>query len=631
MADNAQSKPMNSGEGGPGRASATDLLAVAAWFGLVTGLLEGISRTVLQSLGGVSWEMLLSAASVKIIWVAPFFYIFLFSLGGAVLALLNGVVPRLPMARAAVFLFGLAGFADVLSSSGRLSQWGVGMLALGLAVVLTRWFKAHEKPALRFWRRSVAWVAVLAVLSFVGIEAGIRLEEQRAIAALPAAAPGTPNVLIIVVDTLREDHLSLYGYSRKTSPNLERLAAQSVLFENAIATSSWTLPSHASMLTGLYPSAHGAEVHPLDKRHVVLPEALRGRGYRTAAFSANTLMFTQAYGFGRGFIRFEDSFQKPHDMFVRTLLGRQLQKRVIRPLGDKDIPSRKRAAEINQALLRWLDQNQGRPFFAFLNYFDVHDPYLPPQPYRGKFSKRPNPGGVFNSFINQVSPSLFTPEVLEDEIAAYDGSIAYVDAQIGQLLAELDRRSLSQDTILIITSDHGESLSEHGLFCHRTSLYGEQLEVPLIIRWPGKIPAGKRVETPVSLASLPATVMSLTGAGERGPFPGPSLVPLWTEANPPADWPYPWAELAACPEDRSSPFLPCFIGALKAIVTPDWYFIYHEKQAPQLFDAKKDRAQLHNLAETPEGQKVVAEFLARVRENHKSMGSSVNNTLPGKR
>lgn len=613
MANNAQSTPMNNTGSGPGRARAADLLAIAAWFGLVAGLLEGISRTVLQSLDGVSWEMLLSAVSVKIIWVAPFFYVVVFTLGGVVLALLSWSAPRLPMARATVFLFGLAGFTDLLSSSGRLHRWGVVMLALGLAVVLARWFAAHEKSASRFWRRSVAWVAVLAVLACVGIEAGIRLEEQRAIAALPPAAPGTPNVLIIVVDTLRKDHLSLYGYSRKTSPNLERLAAQSVLFENAIATSSWTLPSHASMLTGLYPSEHGAETFPLDERHVVLPEALLARGYRTAAFTANTLLFTRAYGFRRGFIRFEDSFHHPYDMMVRTLLGRQVRKRVLRPLGSENIPGRKSAAEVNQEMLRWLDHNRERPFFAFLNYFELHDPYLPPQPYRGKFSKRPNPGGVFNSFIGRDSPSLFTPEVLEDEIAAYDGSAAYVDEQIGQLVAELERRGLGQNTILIISSDHGESFGEHGLYGHQTSLYHEQIQVPLIIRWPGKTPAGTKVSVPVSLADLPATVMDLIGEAQQKVFPGRSLVRTWTDPGALLNWPFPAAELAATPEVES-PKNPAKSGFLKALVSLQWYYIVHEKLETELFDAGKDPQQLHNLAKTPEGQAVVKQLEAQLRQ-----------------
>jgi arylsulfatase A-like enzyme len=186
---------------------------------------------------------------------------------------------------------------------------------------------------------------------------------------------------------------------------------------------------------------------------------------------------------------------------------------------------------------------------------------------------------------------------------------------------------LEQNTIVIITSDHGEMFGEHGDFEHSHSLYAPLLYVPLLIRWPGKISGGLRVETPVSLTSLPATILSLISAGGPRPFPGLSMAPLWNEASPPADWPYPWAELAACPESKQN--IPCHSGALKVIVTPDWYFIHHEKQPPQLYDAKKDRAQINNLAETPEGQEVVAEFLAQVRKKHTREGPGTNSAAQG--
>ncbi len=577
-----------------------EILVVAAWFGLVTGLLEGIARTVLQSLGGVSWNLLLTATSVKIIWVAPIFYLVLFSLGGTILAILSWIAPQLPMERAAVFLFGLVGCADVLSSSGRLNSWGVAVLAVGLAMVLTRWFKSREQFVLGFWRHSLVWVAALTVLALAGIEIGIRVEERAAVAALPPVAPGTPNVLIIVMDTMRQDHLSCYGYSRKTSPNLDRIAAQSVQFENAIATSSWTLPSHASMLTGLYPTGHGAETFPLDKRHPLLSEALRARGYRTGAFSGNTLVFDRAHGFGRGFIRFEDSFHNSYDMMARTLLGRQIYKHVLRRLGFENIPGRKSAEEVNQGVLRWLDRDRERPFFAFLNYFDLHDPYMPPQPYRGRFSKRKNPGGIFNTFIGPFDWHLFTPQLIEDEIAAYDGSTAYVDEMIGQLIGELDRRGLGQNTILVITSDHGESFGEHGLYGHRSSLYREQLEVPLWIRWPDKIPAGRTVSEPVSLADLPITVIDLIGETKQELFPGRSLAQTWTDSRVHTDWPNPIAELAAAP-DVINPQSPTKYGFIKALVSAQWYFVVYEKRETELFDRQNDPQQLHNLAETIEG------------------------------
>lgn len=605
-----------------------DLLAIAAWFALVTGLLEGLARTALQGLGGVAWDLLLSGTSVKIIWIAPLLYLVLFSAGGIFLAAVSAAAPRLPILKIAVFLFGLAGFADVLSSSGRVSAVGIVMLALGLAVVMLRWFASHENAAVRFWKRSLPWLAAGVLVAFAGIESGIRIAERRAIAALPPAAPGAPNVLIIVVDTLRADQLSLYGYKRKTSPHLERIAQDSVVFENALATSPWTLPSHASMLTGLYPTEHGAEKFPLGRRHPVVSEVLQARGYRTGAFSANTLFFARAQGFGRGFIHFSDYFQNFPDAASRTMLGKYLFKFVLRRLGQStEIIGRQLAEEINEKALAWVGNDRSRPFFAVLNYMDTHIPYDPPAPYANAFSNKKNPGGKFNIEIENFPMRDMPADVVPDGIAAYDGATLYVDAQIGRLLGELEKQELAENTIVIITSDHGEMLGEHGDFGHAHSMWAPTLYVPLIMRWPGKIPAGKRVATQVSLASLPATVMSLLG-GSPQPFPGPSLAVLWAEASPPGDWPYPWAELAACPE-RNRPRIPCHNGALKVITNADWYFIFHEKQLPQLFDAKKDRAQLNNLAETPQGRPVVEDFLARVRGKQMRAGASAKNLAAG--
>lgn len=596
---------------------AREVLLLAAWFGLLTGLLEGIIRTLLQSFGGVSWDMLVAGTSLKIIWVTPCFYWVIFLLAGAVLALAGRLMTWLPVAKVAVYCFGVLSFESLLSISGRMSRMGVAMLSLGLAAVLLRFYNARSSSMLLFCKRTLVWAAAASLLAFGWVESSIRIRESRGTSALPAAAAGAPNVLLIVVDTLRADHLSLLGYERKTSPNLEQIARESVFFENAVTTAPWTLPSHASMLTGLYPSECRVSKFGLAEQYVTLAEVLQARGYRTGAFSANTLFFTTAFGFGQGFIRFEDSFHSLHDSISRTILGETLQRRVLRYAGFEDLPGRKNAASVNDSLLRWLDGQSGRPFFAVLNYFDVHDPYLPPQPYRSRFSDRPNPGGVFNSNLSgRDAWDVSTPAILKDEIAAYDGSIAYVDDQIKNLFSELDQQGLLQNTIVLITSDHGEMFGEHHDFQHAHSMWAPLLYVPLLIRWPGKLPAGVKYDTPVSLTSLPATVMSLVTGGDARPFPGPSLAAFWTPAERPENWPESWAELPACPERRRPDFA-CFDGSQQAIVTANWYFIYHEKRAPQLFDAKADRAQLHNLAETPEGKKVVADFLARVSEKRR--------------
>jgi arylsulfatase A-like enzyme len=597
-----------------------DIVAIAAWFGLVTGLLEGVVRIALQSLGLVSFDLLLSATSLKVLWVAPAFYVLLFSLVGFILAMVYLLAPRVPVDKAAVFLFSFVGFQDVLSSSGRLRSWSVVILALGLATAVTRWFNDHQESALRFWRRSLVAVAALALVAFAGVEAVIRWEEQSIIAGLPAPPSGAPNVLVIVIDTARKDHFSSYGYSRKTSPNLDRIAEQSVQFETAIAPSAWTLPSHASMLTGLYPSGHGAERLALDKGHLVLPEALQTLGYRTAAFSANTLLFNRGHGFGRGFARFEDSFHNVPDMIERTTLGRRIREHLPRRFGLDDVPGRKTAAEVTQETLSWVNQNDSRPFFAFLNYFDLHDPYLPPQPYRGRFSKRPNPGGVFNSFAGRNSWRLFTPQVLEDEVAAYDGGLAYVDDMIGQLIGDLDRRGLGRNTIVVITADHGESFGEHGIFGHQTSLYPEQIRVPLWIRWPDKIPAGVKIQAPVSLTDLPATVMDLVASNTHHEFPGRSLAQTWKDSGAQADWPSPASELAATPEE-TNPKVPAKYGYIKALLSPTHYLILYQTLGTELFERQTDPNLLRNLAKDPES----AELVSKLREDmQRSLARATN-------
>src|SRR6202030_2172864 len=215
-----------------------------------------------------------------------------------------------------------------------------------------------------------------------GLDGGAWLREDILTAELSTAPQGSPNILVIVVDTLRADHLSTCGYVRATIPNLDRIAKQGVLFENAYSASSWTLPSHATMLTGRYPHEHGADLSYYDGRYPTIAQVLRGEGYRTGAFSANLLYFCRTRGFGAGFLHFEDFFGSWADIVSHTLYGREFNKHVTLPLGYKDIPGRKRAADVNREFLRWVDRATGKRFFAFLNYFDVHDPFFPSEPYR---------------------------------------------------------------------------------------------------------------------------------------------------------------------------------------------------------------------------------------------------------
>jgi arylsulfatase A-like enzyme len=582
-----------------------NIVVIALWFGLTAGLLEGVGSLALNRFDR------LSGVWIEILWVSPLFDALLFALVALALALIYLFFPRLPIVTLAVFCFAFLTFAIWLSLA---LPWDIHTIALlvlsaGVAAVFTRWFSRHQVSSFRFWQRTLPVVAVLALLVFLGVQGSFWILERKAISDLPPASAGAPNVLLIVVDALRADHLSSYGYDRPTSPNIDRLAREGTLFETAISAAPYTAPSHASLLTGRYPHQHGVQwlTHrpSFDGRYPTLPEALQGQGYRTAAFSANRFWFTREQGFGRGFTRFEDNFHSLGDMAARTFYGRKFEENILRKFFE-DYLWRKSAPEVNRSVLSWLQRDQDKPFFAFLNYFDVHDPYLPPQPYRSQFSALEAPGGIVNSHQSRYNPSL-TPQEVQNEIDAYDGAISYVDDQIAQLLAEIERLGLGDNLLVVITSDHGEAFGEHGAFVHANSVYREEIHVPLIIWQPGRIPAGVRVFHPVSNAALPATIMDLISQEETpGPFPIRSLRGLWAEPEAPPDLALPLVEMEHWPwQEQVSP---SHYGAMRSLISPEHHYIEHETLGTELYDWRKDLKESHNLAENQEGQSAIDWF-----------------------
>ena len=426
----------------------------------------------------------------------------------------------------------------------------------------------------------------------------------------PSLGAGARNVLVIVVDTLRADHLSTYGYSRPTSRNLTSIANQGVLFENAISTSSWTLPVHASMLTGLYPHDHHAiqDRSRLGSGYRTLGQALEARGYRTAAFSANTIFFSRQRGFGRGFIHFEDDFQNLSSTFRQSFYGGRIANHLCRLGLISDSPGRKTAEEINQHALRWIDSDR-RPFFVFLNYYDVHDPYRPPDPYPQYYGKPWNFKlsewfRFKDSFCNSNNMDDFTPEERAAALDIYDGAINYVDEKIADLMHELNKRALFKNTLVIITSDHGEGFYEHSTMNHATSLYRELIHVPLILSGTGERPPGKKVSEPVSLVALPATVLDLLGEHAQRQFPGPSLTQLWTNGSPSAVAP-PISELAQL---RWNPRSPEYYGPMQSVTTSEWHYITGGNSGEQLYHCCDDRPENLNLASTAEGKQACQQF-----------------------
>jgi arylsulfatase A-like enzyme len=568
--------------------------------------------------------------SREILWISPVVDAIFFCILTFICILIARLVPRLPTARVIIFLLAFLSVYDWLTLTARLYHWVCLLLALGVAAAFTRWVAKRESTVMRFWKASSPAIVAAWALVFIGIEGGAWLQERCAVAQLPPAAPGAPNVLVIVVDTLRADHLSAYGYPRPSSPSLDRIAQQGTLFETAISTSSWSLPSHVSLITGHYQFEHGVgTVQPAPwlgwgKNSLggfpALGEALEKRGYRTGAFSANRTYFTTSLGFGRGFQHFEDYFHSAADMFVRTLYGREFARiylnrtdksKVIRALRflkmysllDKDSEGSaayggaqgvgKKAEAVNQEALQWIDRDTRHPFFAFLNYFDVHNPYGGPP----TFAK---PAWDKGSRIDE-----------------YDAGVKYIDDALGLLWQALEQRQLAKNTLLIVTSDHGEALGQHGLTYHGQALYLELIRVPLVIVYPGKVPVGLRVATPVTNAAIPATILDLLGAGEQKLFPCPSLAALWLSTSPP-NWPDPISEVAHSTivdkEDQRAGVPTATTGAMRTIMTPQWQLITHERRGDQLYDWNRDPAESSNLVNTPAGQAIALSLKIRLAE-----------------
>jgi arylsulfatase A-like enzyme len=464
--------------------------------------------------------------------------------------------------------------------------------------------------------RKATWpLVVCAGLVAIIVPVRQQMHEQHQVLRLPSSAPGSPNVLLVVVDTLRADHLSTYGYSRPTSPFLSRIASEGVLFENAIAPSSWTLPSHASMLTGLYPHEHHAQTEGsyLVYSTRTVAEAFEQAGYRTGVFSANTSFFGRRVGFGRGFVHFEDDFECWAGMLGQTYWGGQTQAytyhlaevaHLVPPIHPlyREILGRRRAGDINHNFLHWA-YGSGRPFFAVLNYFDTHDPYLPPEPFRHLYSKAKNPGWYSSlSWVEEL-----TAAQRQDALDAYDGSINYVDARLQDLFTSLRDRGLDSNTVVVITSDHGESFDEHGLMDHGNTLYRELIRVPLLVWAPGRVPGGQRIAQPVSTLSLSASLLDLAGAQGTLRFRGPSLVALWKGTEAPG--PSPVSELAQMKWNRR---FPNSYGPMVSITTSEWHYISGGEYGIQLFRCCERDIEEMDLAQTVLGGPVVQRLSAEM-------------------
>lgn len=609
------------GERGVWRPRDTVWLAIAlgCLFGLGEVTALGIRRFVLGRLTHMTPD---------VVWMAPLGYSALFVALSPLFLVIRrlgersrGPYPTLLVCGA----LGLAGWIAMLPWA--LHGVAIAILAFALSDQLGR--AASRRPeALRTAARGCAVGLVLvSVLGAATVTTHERRREARALAQLPDPAPDAPNVLLLVLDTVRARSLSLYGHRRPTTPFLDSLAHEATVFEWAIAPAPWTLPTHASMFTGLWP--HETSVGwwaPLDDGPTTLAEELSRHGYVTAGFVANLIYASRVFGLDRGFAHYEDFPVTAGQVLLATALGRALATTdgLRRRLGSHEMPHRKKARRIREDFISWLDAQPRRPFFAFLNLFDSHEPYIPPPPYDGMFAPGYDRTTVAHIYtldrgllVSRPSPWSTPPPEIPLDLGTYEETIAYVDGELRRLFEQLDDRGELDRTLVVVASDHGEEFGERGTFMHGRSLYLPSVHVPLSLRLPGVVPEGLRVGTPVSLRDLPATVVDLIGLDEPGGFPGHSLRRTWDASRPgevrdvvgsPAlsrlrpgyveqDW-YPIA--------RGS--------AMVSLVDAGYHYICNPDGTEELYDLTIDPVEREDLVEREPLEDLVAPFREIVRK-----------------
>lgn len=346
--------------------------------------------------------------------------------------------------------------------------------------------------------RMVAFAACLTALALFG--------------SLSCGRDRSPNVLVITIDTLRADHLSCYGYSRPTSPRIDAFASDAVLFEQVLCQAPQTLPSHASIFTGLHPRTHGAISHEnrLAPEVTTLAEVLAEKGYTTGAIVSNHVLDAR-YGLDQGF----GSYVPVHRAYPEAR-RREMHEREQDPTTDE--------------ALKWLEGNARSHFFLWVHWFHPHRAYDPPPRYRQTFAG-PYGGPAVDQGEFAMKAWQEKLDLPQEDIAymrgLYDGEVAFTDAQVGRVLDRLETLGIAGNTIVIVTSDHGEILYEHEhYFGHDIALYDECTMVPLVIKIPGLRPARGRVPGLVQSIDIFPTVLEALGLPPPAGLEGKSLLPL---------------------------------------------------------------------------------------------------------
>jgi arylsulfatase A-like enzyme len=403
--------------------------------------------------------------------------------------------------------------------------------------------------ALRIVRR----VARFAWIPLLGIAACAPREPARA-----------PDLVLISIDSLRPDHLGSYGYAKPTSPRLDAFAAESIRFTQAVSTTSWTLPAHAALFTGLYDAAHGVVARDLalSEVHATLAEQLRDAGYRTLGAYSGPLLHPR-FGVAQGFERWEACMDP------------------VRAEGAPEGAEQTSPCLVARAR-EWLAEADQRPLFLFLHFFDVHYDYAPPPEYSAIFDPDYQGTTDFSHTMgNDAISARMSARDLQHWIARYDGEIRYTDEHVGRVFDALAESGRYANAAIVVIADHGDEFFEHGSKGHRQSLFEEVLRIPLVLKLPGGAGAGRVVKEQVRLIDLYPTLSTLAA------LPAPSvqgrdLFPLLAGA--------PWTPSAALGELYHRE------GRWLALRFPDKKLLVHERGGARMHDLNTDPSESAPLA-----------------------------------
>jgi len=362
---------------------------------------------------------------------------------------------------------------------------------------------------------SVGHASRAAAIAFCSLASCSRTPE----AGTPGASAPTPDIVLVSIDSLRPDHLGCYGYRLPTSPNIDALAAGGVRCAQALSTTSWTLPAHAALFTGLCDSTHGLVTNglQLSPRATTLAECLAQRGYRTAGFFGGPYLHP-AFGLSQGFETWESCMTPlTEEQIVNGRLGGES--------AHADVTGPRTVA----ALERFLEHPDSRPLFLFVHLFDVHYDYVPPPedvlPFDPDYTGKTDFGHLdANPAISKDMP----PRELRHLIALYDGEIRFTDRNLARILALLERQRSDRGRLLVVTADHGEEFFEHGNKGHQSSLYDEQVCIPMIWNWPGHLSKDALVRDPVRIIDIMPTLLAVAGVEEPPHTQGRNIWPLLT-------------------------------------------------------------------------------------------------------